>query len=103
MVLCLFGCAFYYLWRRQSSESSSEWSARLEEQLEELKAFKRTVMNDLESQFDRIRSVAGRVDRAKRKETTSQEPQGEALTDPLDLNDQGNLNRLMAKRLYGGG
>lgn len=98
-VLCLFGFGYWLLSRKLSSVNSPESLDQLETALAELKGWKRTVESELESQFDRIRSVAGRVDRAKRAEKTSQDPPGEAQEAPDDLNDQGKLNAMLASRM----
>jgi hypothetical protein len=99
VTICLGGFAFWYLWRRLSSASSCNCSERTDECLSELKSWKRAAENELESQFDRIRAIAGRVDRAKRKET-SQDPPGDAQSLPHDLEDQANLNRILAERFH---
>jgi hypothetical protein len=103
VLTCLGGFAYWYLWRKLSSISSPDYCESIENELAELKTWRRTVQSELESQFERIRSIAGRVDRAKRKEPTSQEAQGEEQTIPHDLDDQGKLNAILARRVFGGG
>lgn len=79
--------------------NSSDSSESIETALNELKSWKRSVDVELESQFDRVKSLAGRVDRAKRQEKTSQDPQEATPTEPGDLDDQGKFNQLVARRL----
>lgn len=103
VLVCLVGFALFYLWRKLSLMSSSAFSETLESELSELKAWKRTAQAELESQFERIRSIAGRVDRAKRREPTSQDGSESTPDVPLDLDDQGKLNALLVKRIHGVG
>jgi hypothetical protein len=102
VALCLGGFAFYYLLRKLSQVNSATSSETLEATLAELKSWKRTVNGELESQFERIRTIAGRMDRQNRKEKTSQEPQQEGSGQPNDLDDQGKLNAILAHRFHGG-
>ena len=105
VLLCLGGLGFYLLWRRPFSESSKSMSEDLERELADLKSWKRTVSAELESQFERIRTIAGRVDREKRKQKEAEAPPGDAAEaqaefDPLQ--DQSKLNRILAERFHGG-
>lgn len=100
---CLSGCAFFYLWRKQSSESSSTSSEAVESSLLDLEKWKRGTELELATLFDRVKSGLGRLDREKRKEKTSLEPQEGPPSDPGELDDQGKLNHLLARRFYGVG
>jgi hypothetical protein len=100
-VLCLGGLAFFFLSRRLSSVNSSGSSESIDNALADLKAWKRTVSGELESQFERIRTIAGRMDRANRKEKNAPEAQGEAFSGAIDTNDQGKLNAILAERFHG--
>ena len=102
-VTCLFGLASWFLWRNRSSRSSSDSSESIPTpSLRELEAWQRGVELELGKQFDRVRAALGRLDRSKRSEKDAQEPQEGLLTGPLDLNDQGNLNKILARKVFGG-
>lgn len=101
VLLCLGGFAFFYLLRKLSSISSADLSETFENEMEELKKWKRSVDLEVEGQFDRVKSMMGRIDRAKRRDSTSQDPPGSEESVPNDLDDQGKLNALMAKRFHG--
>jgi hypothetical protein len=75
----------------------------VESSLTELEKWKRGTEVELATLFDRVRSGLGRLDREKRKEKTSQEAQEGPPTDPLEVDDQGHLNQLLARRFYGVG
>lgn len=103
---CLCGYAFYYLSRKLSLNSSSALSETFEEEMKELKRWKEGVELQLANQFDRVKSLTGRLDRSKRKDSTSQEGPGSALDgpiDPGDLDNQATLNRIVAERFLGAG
>jgi len=102
ILLCLGGLAYFLLSRKLSSVNSPESLDSFEATMSELKSWKRTVEGELESQFDRVKSIAGRMDRAKRAEKTSQDPPGDAQEPPGDLDDQGKLNAILAHRFHGG-
>jgi hypothetical protein len=83
--------------------SSCDCSERTEQALTELKSWKRAVEGELESQFERIRSIAGRVDRAKRKDREPEPPALEALQGGNENEDeQARLNRILCQRFHGG-
>jgi len=103
LLLCLGGLAFFYLSRKASSGNSQESAAIFENALTEMKSWKRGVDSELESQFDRIRSIAGRVDRSKRREREAEAPGEPAPVEGIDGGDaeQSRLNGLLAKRFHG--
>lgn len=84
--------------------NSSSFAESCEATLKELKSWQRTTEAELESQFERIRSIAGRVDRSKRKEREVGAGENEDVVAPTSAEDeQSRLNQLLAKRLHGGG
>jgi hypothetical protein len=100
-VVCLSGFAFWFLSRKQFFQSSSDSSEAIPQALRELNLWKASTEQHLETLFDRVKSVAGRIDRAKRKQSegatddgTPPEEGGAPATD-----EQGRLNRLVAQRL----
>jgi len=103
LLLCLGGFAFFYLLRKASCSNSPEQSASFETAMSELNRWKRSVDAELESQFDRIRSIAGRVDRSKRREREAESPSEPAPVEGIDGGDaeQSRLNGLLAKRFHG--
>lgn len=102
VLLCLFGGAFYFLWRRLLSVSSETSSEVFEEKLNDLNSWQRKAEAELATQFDRIRSIAGRVDRSKRKDSA---PEGNESGEPElaqgALDEQSRLNALLAKKFHG--
>jgi hypothetical protein len=103
LLLCLGGFAFFYLLRKASCSNSPEQSASFETAMGELNRWKRSVDAELESQFDRIRSIAGRVDRSKRKERDPDgqgEPAAPVAVEEGDA-EQARLNGILAKRFHG--
>jgi len=103
IVACLSGLAFFYLWRKLCSVSSSISSDSTENGLRELEKWKRGTEADLSKLWERVQSALGRLDRAKRSEKASQEPQEGPPIEALDLNDQGVLNRVLARKFHGVG
>ena len=102
VLLCLGGLAYFLLSRKLSSVSLENFSEAFETEMNSLKSWKRGVEGELESQFERVRSIAGRIDRAKRKD---KEPADGAAApaetgDPA-LDEQSQLNALLAKRFHG--
>lgn len=99
--ICLLGSACWFLWRRVSSGSSSECSENTPLQLPELERWKRTVELELSAQFDRVKSVLGRLDRQKRTEKSENgAPPGPEV--PTGIDEQGALNQLLARKVHAG-
>jgi len=98
---CLGGFGFFFLLRRLSSIPSESSSDAIETTLLELNKWKRGTETELSTLFDRVKTLAGRADRAKHKEKTSQEGQESSPAEALDLDDQGKLNQLLAQRFHG--
>lgn len=71
LLAALTGFGSYWLSRKRSSGSSVESSERLQE---EFRAFKRSVMGEWEDFHSKMRSLAGRMDRARRKGREEEEP-----------------------------
>lgn len=67
----LTGYGSSWLSRKRSSASSEAHSDRLEE---EFRAFKRSVMGEWEDFHSKMRSLAGRMDRARRKGREEEDP-----------------------------
>jgi len=74
----------------------------MEDSLLKLEKWKRETEVDLSKLWERVQSALGRLDRAKRTEKASQDPQQSPPTDGIDLDDQGVLNKLLARKLHGG-
>jgi len=86
----LSGFVSSWLLRKRSSESSAERSEGLRE---EWKAFKRSMLTEWEDLHHRMRSMAGRMDRAKKKSNGEEPPpekevREESVVDIADINRQ---------------
>lgn len=85
LLAVLTGFGSSWLLRKRSSESSGASSEKLEE---EFRAFKRSVMGEWEDFHSKMRSLAGRMDRARRTNGKAGEPSedpGEAPPEPFDV------------------
>jgi hypothetical protein len=103
--VCLLGCVSYFLSRRLFSRASSDSSEAIEEALKDLRLWKADTETHLEGLFDRVKSVAGRMDREKRSRKSDQDPQEPTSNGGIDSQDQeqSNLYRLAAKHILGAG
>lgn len=102
VLLCLFGCGFYFLWRRLLSVNSETSSEAFEERLNDLNSWQRKAEAELATQYDRIRSIAGRVDRAKRKDSSPEGSEPSSVEEvPGAADEQSRLNSLLAKKFHG--
>lgn len=84
LLAVLTGFGSSWLLRKRSSGSSEASSERLQE---EFRAFKRSVMGEWEDFHSKMRSLAGRMDRARRKGKDEEEPPPEngAPEEPFDV------------------
>lgn len=94
--ICLLGSACWFLWRKASSESSSESSGNTPQVPPEWESWKRATELELAGQFDRVKSLCGRISRDKRSEkpTEGDHPPGEE-------EEQAALNRMLASKMHG--
>jgi len=99
--ICLLGSACLFLWRKVSSELSSESSDSTPQAPPEWETWKRTVELELAGQFDRVKSLLGRMDRAKRAEKSEgAPPNSDGVPEAAD--EQGALNAFLARKIHGG-
>jgi hypothetical protein len=96
---CLYGCGFYYLWRKLSSERSSE---SFEDMQAAWSNWKTQAEMTLGTVIDRAKSSLGRLDREGRKKAL-QDPQQEPPEGEPEVDDQGKLNAMLARKVYGHG
>lgn len=101
--ICLSGLASLFLWRKLSYVSSSASSDSIQQALADLESWQKRTELELGSQFDRVQSVLGRLDRAKRtKKDEAASAGGEpAVEAGVDM-DQSTLNQILAKRFHSG-
>jgi len=97
--ICLLGFAFFSLSRKLSSMRSITTPEGLSKLQDDLESWQKRTELELDSQFERIRSSLGRLDREKRKRADPAGAAGEvAQEDSVD--EQGSLNRALAAKLF---
>ena len=92
------GSAWYSRSSRQSLGSSTEFSEKLEAFQDQWRSFKRQMMDEWESTDHKLRSIAGRIDRAKREaKKNGQEPlDGDEEVAPGSV-DEAAINRAILR------
>lgn len=95
-VLVSLGSLSFFRSSRPSLTSLKEFSETLEEFRGEFKRFKREIGDEWEAADHRLRSIAGRIDRARRKDAKEQPADGEG-EQPGEPLDEAAINRALLR------